>query len=92
MTLDQFVDELIRRAAAHRYFPTTFMRMRTQYGTVSAIRKLVETSKPQSGFRRLKQLGMLEWTLESAVLAYPHQFPATTIKFARARLDGTLDT
>jgi hypothetical protein len=91
MTLDQFVDELIRRAAAHRYVPTTFIRMRADYGTVSAIRKLVETSEPQSGFRRLKELGMLDWSLESAVLAFPCQFTAKTIKFARARLDGTLD-
>lgn len=91
MTLDQFVDELIKRAAPKGYSPTIFMRMRENYGTVTAIQKLVETSEPQSGFRRLQKLGMTEWCLESAVVRFPDQFTRKTLEYARARLDGVFD-
>ena len=91
MTLEEFVDETIKRAAIHKYYPTTFMGMRAEYGTVLAIKKLVETSEPQSGFHRLKKLGMLEWSLEAAVLSFPDQFTKKTIEYAQARLDGKLD-
>jgi hypothetical protein len=91
VTLEQFVDELIRRARPRGYVPTIFMRMRAEYGTVSAIKRLVETSEAQSGFRRLKELGMLDWSLESAVLKFPDQFTRKTIEYARARLQGILD-
>jgi len=91
MTLDEFVDELIRRAAVLGYHPTIFMRMRAEHGTVSAIRRIVESSEPQSGFKRLKELGLTDWCLESGVLKYPDQFPAKTAVYAKARLDGILD-
>ncbi len=91
MTLDQFVDELIRRARPRGYTPTTFMRMRAEYGTASAIRRLVETSEAQSGFHRLRELGMSDWCLEAAVLKFPDQFTKRTIDYARARLAGIFD-
>lgn len=62
MTLDGFVDELLRRARAKAYVPVIFMRMRSEYGTAPAIKRLVETSEQQSGFERLRQLGLLTWS------------------------------
>lgn len=92
MTLDEFVDETIRQARAVGYHPTVFIGMRQKYGTVQAIKRLVETSEPQSGFKRLKDLGKLEWTLEAAVRNFPQDFPdRKTQEFAQARLDGILD-
>jgi len=83
---------MIKRAAARGYHPTTFMRMRQDYGTALAIRRLVETSEPQSGFRRLKELGLSEWCLESAVLKFPNEFKEhKTREYACARLEGKLD-
>jgi hypothetical protein len=94
MSLDEFVDEMIRRARPLGYTPITFMRMRDDHGTAQAIRRLVETSEPQSGFRRLRDIGMKDWTLEAAVLRYPEtaEFTQHTAEYAKARLDGILDT
>lgn len=91
MTLEQFVDELIKRAAAKGYTPSTFIRMRGQYGTVAAIRRLVETSEPQSGFLRLQKIGLENWCLESAVTKFPELFTSKTVAYAQARLAGTFD-
>lgn len=92
MTLEQFIDESIKRSAEKDYHPTTFMRMRRDYGTIRAIKRLVESSERQSGFRRLQELGMLDWSLEAAVLKFPEDFPdRKTAEYARARLDGILD-
>jgi len=39
MTLEQFIDESNKGCAEKGYHPTTFMRMRRDYGTVLAIKK-----------------------------------------------------
>ncbi len=92
MTLEPFIDESIKRSNKKGYHPTTFIRMRSDYGTIPAIKRLVESGEPQSGFRRLKELGMLDWSLEAAVLKFPQDFPdRKTAEYARARLDGILD-
>lgn len=92
MTLDMFVDEMIRLAKPLGYTPTTFLSMREKYTTAGAIKRLVETSEPQSGYRRLCDLGMKDWTLEAAVLKFPDiQFTHKTKEYAQARLDGIFD-
>lgn len=93
VTLDEFVDEMMNRARPLGYTPTIFMRMREDHGTVGAIKRLVETSERQSGFRRLRDLGLKDWTLEAAVLRFPRTegFTRKTAEYARARLDGILD-
>jgi hypothetical protein len=53
--------------------------------------KRVESSEPKSGYRRLKDLGLLEWSLEAAVTKFPEEFSKRTLEYARARLDGILD-
>jgi hypothetical protein len=91
VTLDDFIDQSIKEAVVQGYTPTTFMRMRNAYGTVEAIRRLVETCKPQSGFYRLKELGLYRWFLEAAVLKFPSDFSKRAQTYAQARLDGKLD-
>lgn len=93
MTLEQFIDESIRRSAEKGYHPTTFLRMRQDYGTVGTIKRLVENGERQSGFVRLKELNLLDWSLEAAVLKFPNEpgFTRTTKAYAEARLSGILD-
>jgi hypothetical protein len=93
MTLDEFVDESVTISVRHGYNPTRFLEMRKSgtYTTVGLIAKLVESSDPRSGFVRMKQLGLDQWTLEAAVLKYPALFTDKTKTYAKARLEGTLD-
>jgi hypothetical protein len=96
VTLDEFVDEGIRRGRKCEppYVPTRFMQMRDRYGTVEAIKHLMLNSDPQSGFRRLVDCGLKEWTLEAAVVSdrFKSLFPDKLIQAnAQARLDGLFD-
>lgn len=84
--LEAFVDETIRVSHAHGYNPTVFVSMRFQLGTVAAIIKLVESPDIQSGFKRLAALGLLDYTIEAAVLRFPDEFPARTRECAQSRL------
>lgn len=72
--LEAFVDEMLRRAHGKGYHPTAFIGMRGRRGTLEAISRLVRSGDMQSGFRRLKELGLLDWTIEAAVLKFPHEF------------------
>jgi hypothetical protein len=85
--LDAFIDETIRRARQHGYHPTTFIAMRARHGTVHAIEKLVQTGDVQSGFRRLKELGLSDWSIEAAVLKYPNRFSKAARQCADFRLN-----
>lgn len=93
MTLDQFIDESIRQSRLKGYSPTAFMRLRATYGTVEAVRRLVQSSDKQSGFVKMRTLDLLGWSLEAAVLRFPHEpgFTRETATYAKARLDGILD-
>lgn len=75
--LESFIDETIPQARQHGYHPTTFIAMRERHGTVHAIEKLVQTGDVQSGFRRLKELGLLDWSIEAAVLKHTNRFSNT---------------
>jgi hypothetical protein len=86
--LDAWIDEAIRISSQHKYYPTTFMNMRRTHGTVGAIERLVISGDIQSGFRRLKELGLLQWTIEQAVLTFSNDFPNPEVrKAAQWRLD-----
>lgn len=84
--LETFVDGTISVACKHGYYPTTFIRMREQLGTVPAIIKLVETGHVQSGLKRLKTLGLLDHSIEAAVLRFPGEFPQRAQQCAVFRL------
>ena len=72
--LEAFIDEALRRAQEKDYHPTAFVGMRARRGTLEAISRLVRSGDMQSGFRRMKELGLLDWTIEAAVLKFPHEF------------------
>ena len=84
--LEAFIDESIRVSREHGYSPTIFVEMRRQHGTVGAIDRLVRSGDIQSGFKRLQVLGLLKWTIESAVLKFPDEFSAEIREAAEWRL------
>lgn len=84
--LEQFVSETIRLAAVHGYHPTVFIEMRKRHLTVNAISRLVISSDIQSGFKRLAALNLKEWTIEAAVVKFPHEFSPEVVQAAQWRL------
>lgn len=84
--LESFIDETITVARQHGYHPTIFIGMRSRQGTVCAISRLVENGDIQSGFRRLQKLGLLDHTIEAAVLRFPKEFSDRTRECAEFRL------
>lgn len=84
--LEAFIDEAIRLGAERGYHPTVFIGMRHDHGTVKAISRLVRSGDVQSGFKRLKALRLIEWTIEAAVLRFPDEFQAADIECAEFRL------
>ena len=84
--LEAFIDNSIELAKQREYNPTVFVGMRRQYGTVDAIERLVQSGDLQSGFRRLKQLDLLDWTIESAVIKFPTEFSRNARQCAEWRL------
>jgi|SRR5579863_1264125 len=72
-SLEAFIDETIKLAKARGYSPTIFVGMRRQYGTIEAIERLVQSGDIQSGFKRLRQLGLLDWTLEAAIIKFSNE-------------------
>jgi hypothetical protein len=84
--LEKFIDESIRLSLSRGYPPTTFQRMRRDYGTVEAIERLVKSGEIQSGFKKLLHLGLSEWSIEAAVLKFPDRFSKDAIQCAEFRL------
>ncbi len=84
--LEAYIDESIRRSTRRGYYPTVFRRMRDQHGTVAAISMLVESGEVQSGFKRLKKLGLIEWSIEAAVVKFPECFTSRARECAEFRL------
>lgn len=84
--LEAFINDTIRLASEHGYHPTAFIDMRRKYKTIPAIEKLVQTGEIQSGFKRLAELGLLEWTIEAAVIKFPVEFSRNARACAEFRL------
>jgi hypothetical protein len=84
--LEAFIDKSIELAKEREYNPAVFVAMRRQYGTVDAIERLVQSGDLQSGFKRLKQLDLLDWTIESAVIKFPTEFSRNARQCAEWRL------
>ena len=84
--LEEFIDKSIRVSIEHGYHPTVFMEMRTRHGTAGAIDRLVRSGDIQSGFKRLRELGLLEWSIENAVLKFPDDFSTEIRDAAEWRL------
>jgi len=82
--LEEFIDLSIAKSGQKGYHPTTFIAMREERGTVPAIEYLVTQGEIQSGFRTLERLGMIGWTIESAVLKFPGDFTNREVREAAA--------
>ena len=85
--LESLINELVRLAAAKHYTPTTFLRMRTRWGTKEAIKRLVISGDIQSGFTRLATLGLVDYSIEAAVMKFPGYFDKDVRAAAQWRLD-----
>jgi len=85
--LEAFIDRTIELAKARGYIPTIFIGMRRQYGTLEAIERLVQTGDIQSGFKRLAQLGLADWTIEAAVTKFTNEFSRHARECAEWRLE-----
>jgi hypothetical protein len=86
--LEAFIDETLERAKARGYVPT--VGMRRQYGTIEAIERLVQSGDIQSGFKRLRQLDLLDWTIESTVIKFPNEFTRNARECSEWRLRQVL--
>jgi len=84
--LETFIDESVRISQEHGYNPTAFNAMRDRYGTVPAIERLVSSGEIQSGFKKLERLGLLNWTIEAAVLKFANEFSSSIRAAAEWRL------
>jgi hypothetical protein len=84
--LEAFVDEAIRLSKERGYNPSIFVGMRHQLGTIDAIERLVQSGDLQSGFKRLKQLGLIDWTNEAAVIKFAAEFSHNAKQCAEWRL------
>jgi hypothetical protein len=80
--LDAWIDESIRVSKRSGYNPTTFIAMRGRHGTKEAIQRLVLSGDIQSGFRKLKELELLNWSIEAAVAKFPDDFPNREVREA----------
>lgn len=84
--LESFIDNTIRVAAEHKYYPTTFLEMRKRHGTLEAMNRLVVSGDVQSGFTRLKDLDLLDYSIEEGILRFPEEFPKASRECAEFRL------
>ena len=84
--LESFVAEGVRRAQERGYHPIGLLQMRERHGTAEAIRRLVRSGDIQSGFKRLAELELSEWSVEAAVLRFPEEFSRQDQQAAEWRL------
>ena len=85
--LERFIDKLIEQSVERGYFPRRFIEMRYQLGTVEAIKVLVKSKDIPRGFIRLEELGLLELSVEAAVLKFPEEFTSEEQEVSRWRLE-----
>ena len=84
--LEAFITESVRISMENGCHPTAFLEMRSRYGTVGAMDRLMRSGEIQSGFKRLEALGLLEWSVEAGVLRFPDEFSPEVIEAAEWRL------
>ena len=85
--LEEFVDESIKQSLEKGHTSKTFIDTRHQYGTVEAIKNLVTSKTIHVGLKRLAELGLLNLSMEEAVLKFPEEFTPAEQESARWRLE-----
>jgi hypothetical protein len=91
VSLEEFIEDSLQHLSERGYVPDEFLDMRNQHGLITAITRCVEGSEFKGGFLRLLELGLVDWSLESAVVEFPERFTKLTVAYARARLNGVFD-
>lgn len=90
--LERFIDESIKLSSAKGYYPSVFISMRDRHKTLGAISRLVRSGDIQSGFKRLSELDMLDWTIEAAIQKFPSEFDHHDRACAEYRLSQVRET
>jgi hypothetical protein len=90
--LERFIEEGIAKSKAKGYYPHRFEQMRVDYRKrgktmEQLIKDLVISGEIQSGFKEMKKLDLLEWSLEAGVLRFPSRFDRDTHEAATWRLE-----
>ena len=85
--LEKFIDELIERGGKRGFTPKAFIGMRGSYGTVEAIKKLVISREINRALKRLQEIGLLDYSIEAAVLKFPSEFTHEEQEAARWKLE-----
>ena len=85
--LEAFIDESIKRSLEKGYTANVFTNMRHRYGTVETIKRLLTSKDIQIGFKKLAELGLLDFSIEAAVLKFPEEFTHEEQKTAKWRLE-----
>jgi hypothetical protein len=85
MSVQKSVTSLIRVAAEHGYHPTRFIKMWDATPTISTLEKMVITGDIQTGFSKLAELGLLDYSVEKIVI--DHSSNRSVIAAAKWRLD-----
>lgn len=89
MTFDERIDESIEEMQREcNYVPRAFVRMRRQYGTVEAVKKLIVREDLSKGLIKLNELGRLDLSMESIVneKAWRNLFSESEIHKANEKL------
>ena len=89
--LEAWVNESTRRCFARGFLRGRFHDMRMNLGTVPAITQLIATPLEQTPLLRLKEAGLLEWSLEACVLHFPESFDVGIRDVAKSRLERADD-
>jgi hypothetical protein len=79
-----------RLSREHGYNPTYFLRMVSEMGALEATRALLRSQHAQAGLTRLWELGLLDWSVEAAVVSreYGALFSPEEQRIARQRLQA----
>lgn len=85
--LEAYADTMLHRAAEKGFRPIVLIRLRETYGTVRAFSKILRTDDIESGFRQMKQLGLVEWSVEAVVVRFTREFDQADVQLARRRLE-----
>ena len=85
--LEKFIDRLIEQAGTKGYVPKIFIDMRHSHGTVEAMKILVSSRKMHKGLRQLADIGLLELSIEAAVLKFPDEFTTEERAAAKWKLE-----
>jgi hypothetical protein len=90
--LERFIDKGIAKSKAKGYYPRRFEQMRADYRkqgktTEQLIKDLVISGEIQSGFKEMKKLDLLEWSLEAGVRKFPSRFDRDTYEAATWRFE-----